>query len=127
MRIASSAVRAGALFIATNEDATFPAADGLWPGAGAILASIERASGRRAEVMGKPHLPMMESAARRLGRRSGVAMVGDRNDTDLEGARSLGWMTILVLSGVTSGTEAARLSPAPDLILDSLGSLQTVQ
>lgn len=123
MRIAATAVRRGAAFIATNDDATFPADGGLWPGAGSILASIERASGRRAEVMGKPNPPMLASLRRHLGDIDNVAMVGDRPDTDLEGARRLGWMTILVLSGVTSAEEARSVEPAPDLTVSSLADL----
>lgn len=123
MARAAFAVRDGAVFIATNDDATFPAPDGLWPGAGAVLASIERASGRRAEVMGKPHPPMMDAAARRLGNVGPVAVVGDRPETDLDGGRARGWKTILVLSGVTSEDQARALSPAPDAILPDLGAL----
>jgi phosphoglycolate/pyridoxal phosphate phosphatase family enzyme len=123
MRRASLAVRSGADLVATNDDAAFPAPDGLWPGAGAILASIEVASGGRAEVMGKPHAPMMEAAARRLAAAGRIAVVGDRPETDLEGGRSRGWPTILVLSGVTSREQAAGLDPPPDLIVDSLADL----
>ncbi len=123
MRIAATAVRAGAIFIASNADATFPAPDGLWPGAGSILASIEKAAGRQAEVMGKPHRPMMEVAQERLHGSRGIAMVGDRNDTDLDGARSMGWTAILALSGVTDRAQATRLSPPPDLVLQSLADL----
>src|SRR5438067_7497550 len=54
MRIAATAVRAGARLIATNDDATYPTPNGLIPGAGSILAGIERASGVRAVVAGKP-------------------------------------------------------------------------
>jgi 4-nitrophenyl phosphatase len=120
MRRAAAAVLSGAEFVATNDDAAFPAPEGLWPGAGAILASIETASGRRAEVMGKPHDPMMESVAGRLDGAREVAMVGDRPETDLAGGAARGWTTVLVLSGVTSRDQAARLSPAPDLVLDTL-------
>lgn len=123
MHIASSAVRSGATFIASNDDPTFPDANGLRPGAGAVLASIEAASGRRAEVMGKPYQPMMEAAARRLQGATAIAMVGDQPGTDLAGARSVGWMTILVLSGVTQQGHLAALSPKPDLILDSIAEL----
>lgn len=123
MRIAATAVRSGATFVATNGDATLPVEGALWPGAGSILASIERASGRTAEVMGKPNPPMLASLRRHLGGVDRVAMVGDRPDTDLEGARRLGWMTILVLSGVTSAAEARSLSPAPDLVVGSLADL----
>jgi 4-nitrophenyl phosphatase len=123
MKRASIAVRRGASLIATNDDASFPAEEALWPGAGAILASIETASGQHAEVMGKPHLPMMQAAAKRLERCSSIAVVGDRPDTDLAGAASQGWATILVLSGVTSRAQSSTIDPVPDLILGSLAQL----
>ena len=124
MRRAALAVRKGATLIATNDDASFPAAGGvLWPGAGAILASIERATGARAEVMGKPHRPMMDAAALRLEGAKQIAVVGDRPDTDLAGGAARGWVTILVLSGVTDPAQAERVEPKPDLIVDSLVDL----
>ncbi len=123
MRRAAFAVRAGATFIATNDDAAFPAPDGLWPGAGAILSSIEIASGGRAEVMGKPHKPMMEACARRLDGATRVAVVGDRPETDLAGAAAMGWDAVLVLSGVTSAEDAKTVDPAPDLVIGSLADL----
>ena len=123
MRRACLAVRAGAELIATNSDATFPAPDGLWPGAGAILASIEVSSGRRAEVLGKPHAPMMEAAARRLAGCKHIGIVGDRADTDLAGGVARGWTTILVTSGVTTPAEAHLVEPRPDVILPSLAAL----
>ena len=123
MKEASLAVRAGALLIATNDDASFPAADGLWPGAGAVLASIETASGARAEVMGKPHEPMMRAAAARLAGCERLAIVGDRPDTDLAGGRVMGWTTILVLSGVTMPADLDSVRPAPDLVVERLADL----
>jgi 4-nitrophenyl phosphatase len=123
LNAAARAVRGGADFIATNDDATYPAEEGLDPGAGTIIAAIERASGRRAEVLGKPHKPMMESVARRFPSGARLAMVGDRAETDLEGALAMGWTTILVLSGVTDEKAAQRLEPQLDLILRDLGDL----
>jgi 4-nitrophenyl phosphatase len=123
MKRACMAVRAGAHLLATNSDATFPAPDGLWPGAGAILASIEVSSGVKAEVLGKPHAPMMEAAAGRLEGCRRIAIAGDRADTDLAGGLSRGWVTILVTSGVTTEAEARELDPPPDLILGSLAEL----
>ena len=120
---ASTAVRAGAELLATNDDATYPAADGLEPGAGPIVAAIEVASGRQAEVVGKPHRPMMEVVAHRFPASSRLAMVGDRPETDLDGARAMGWTTILVLSGVTDEATAKALDPRPDLVLEDLGDL----
>lgn len=123
LRRASTAVREGATLIATNSDASYPVAGGLWPGSGSILAAIEVASGGTAEVMGKPYRPMMESALRRLPDASHIAMVGDRPDTDLAGATAMGWTTILVLSGVTTPEEVSALNPSPDLVLGSLAEL----
>ena len=123
MKRACLAVRSGAELLATNSDATFPAPDGLWPGAGAILASIEVSSGRRAEVLGKPHPLMMEAAARRLAGCERIGIVGDRPDTDLAGGAARGWTTILVTSGVTSPEEAELAQPRPDLVLPSHASL----
>lgn len=123
LRRVSTAVREGATLIATNSDASYPVAGGLWPGSGSILAAIEVASGGTAEVMGKPYRPMMESALRRLPDASHIAMVGDRPDTDLAGATAMGWTTILVLSGVTTPEEVSALDPSPDLVLGSLAEL----
>jgi phosphoglycolate/pyridoxal phosphate phosphatase family enzyme len=123
MRAAAGAVRAGAALVATNADATFPAPDGLWPGAGSILASIERASGASAEVMGKPHPPMMEVAARRLEGASRIAVVGDRPDSDLAGGTARGWTTILVLTGVTREEDVEDVEPRPDYVAQSIASL----
>lgn len=124
MRRAALALRGGAAFVATNVDATFPAAGGaLWPGAGAIVASLVTASGRHPEVMGKPHPPMMDAAARRLGDARDIAIVGDRPDTDLSGGAAKGWRTILVLSGVTSSSDVSSVRPRPDIVLESLADL----
>ena len=121
---ASRAVRSGAMFVATNDDKTYPAEDGFDPGAGALLAAVETASGRSAEVLGKPHRPMMEVAAARFSQGASLAMVGDRPETDLDGARAMGWRTILVLSGVTDAAGAAALDPQPNLTLKDLGELR---
>ena len=124
MSFAATAVRGGAHFVAANDDATFPAPDGLLPGAGAIVASIAVASGRQPVVIGKPHRPMMEAAARRLDGCRRIAVVGDQPATDLVGARAMGWATVLVLSGVTSAEEAAALDPPPDLLIPSIVELE---
>ncbi|MEA2433224.1 MAG: hypothetical protein QOG54_681 [Actinomycetota bacterium] len=123
MRRAADAVRKGAAFVATNSDATFPARDGLWPGAGAILASIQTASGRVAEVVGKPNPPMTEATARRLEGCERIAVLGDRPDTDLAMGVARGWSTILVLSGVTAAADVDRLDQKPDHVIASLAEL----
>ena len=123
LKRASFAVQNGAELIAANADASFPAPDGLWPGAGSLVAAVEVASGGRARVMGKPHEPMMRVAKRRLGGASRIAIVGDRPNTDLEGGLAMGWVTILVLSGVTSRDEIDEVEPTPDIVLERLADL----
>lgn len=117
---ASTAVRSGARFIATNADVTFPTSAGLVPGAGAIVAFIAAASGREAEVAGKPHEAMAELVRRRYGHID--VMVGDRPDTDGLFAKRLGARFALVLSGVTR-PEDLPVEPEPDLLADDLAAL----
>ena len=80
LRVASTAVRAGARLLASNDDATYPTPDGPIPGGGSILAAVERASGVTATVAGKPHQPMADLIRARLG--PAGLVVGDRPDTD---------------------------------------------
>jgi 4-nitrophenyl phosphatase len=47
-------------------------------------------------------------------------VIGDRLETDIAGAQSLGCRTALVLSGVTSEQAAHDWSPAPDLVARDL-------
>jgi 4-nitrophenyl phosphatase len=122
LRLATRALLRGARFVASNEDPTYPTESGLWPGAGAIVAALEAATGRAAEVVGKPHGPMRAAIRRALG--SGPTWgVGDRAETDLAMARQEGWVAVLVLSGVVS--DAAEVPPGlrPDLVLSSIAEL----
>ncbi|MDB5059534.1 MAG: HAD-superfamily hydrolase, subfamily [Chloroflexi bacterium] len=120
LRHAADAVRRGAFFVATNADATVPSASGLLPEAGALLAAIDVASGRTAEVIGKPNRPMMQAAAALLTGTRCIAVIGDRPDTDVADGRAMGRRTILVFPGVTSSAQARCLDPQPDLILHSI-------
>jgi 4-nitrophenyl phosphatase len=103
---ATLAIRRGARFVATNPDRTLPSEEGLVPGAGSILAAIEAASDVAPEVVGKPESTIYEQALSILGTdRSSTAMVGDRLDTDILGARRMGLPTIGVLTGVSTAEE----------------------
>lgn len=123
LRAAADAVRRGALLVASNDDATLPVPGGEWPGAGALLAAVETASGRPGEVMGKPHPPMMDVAEARLRPSRHIAIVGDRPETDLRGGAAKGWTTILVLTGVTPAERALTVEPRPDVVVRSLADL----
>ncbi len=116
---AATAVRQGGRLIGTNEDPTHPTPEGLLPGAGALLAAVETASGRRAEVAGKPHRPVIELIAARHP--EVTAVVGDRPSTDGLLARALGAPFALVLSGVTGPGEEP--DPPADVVATDLFEL----
>jgi len=114
---AATAVRAGARFIGTNEDATHPTPERLLPGSGALLAAVATAAQAEPEVAGKPHDAMVALVRARATRP--VMMVGDRPATDGMLARRLGVPFAHVATGVTSdGREPMVVEPdetAPDL------------
>lgn len=96
------AVRAGADWVATNMDATMPSQRGPLPGNGALVAAVRVAAGRDPDmVVGKPSPGLFSAAAQRAGA-SRPLVVGDRIDTDIEGAVRAGMDSLLVLTGVTS-------------------------
>jgi HAD superfamily hydrolase (TIGR01450 family) len=117
---AASAVRAGARFVATNTDSTFPTPHGLLPGAGALVAFVQTAAGRDPEVAGKPHPASVELVRSRFG--TVDVMVGDRPDTDGRYAQLAGARFGLVLSGVT-GKADLPVDPTPDVITDDLAAM----
>jgi HAD superfamily hydrolase (TIGR01450 family) len=120
---ATFALRDGASLFATSRDPTLPMPGGAWPGTGATLAAVETASGKVAEIGGKPERHLFARARALIDGAERVAMVGDRIASDIEGGRRAGLATILVLSGAASQEEAAVAEPAPDLVLDDLTAL----
>jgi len=122
LKTASLLVERGARLIATNADASFPADDGQWPGAGALLAVVTTTTGAEPEVVGKPFAPLFECALQRGGGGRPLVM-GDRLDTDIEGAANLGWDTMLVLTGVSSRAEAETGPVRPTVIARDVSAL----
>lgn len=111
------AVANGARFVATNTDATYPTPQGLWPGAGSLVAAVEAATGVRAEVAGKPHPPIRSLLEAQVDAER-VVVAGDRPETDLALGALEGWETVLVLTGVTATAESVE--PVPDYVVDSI-------
>ena len=101
LRTAALFVERGAVLIATNADPSYPAPDGLWPGAGALLAAVVATTGVEPLV------------------------VGDRLDTDIAGAAALGLDSLLVLTGVTSAADLSRADLRPTYIGEDLRALFT--
>jgi 4-nitrophenyl phosphatase len=116
---AAGAIRAGARFIATNLDPTFPTPDGQVPGAGALVAAVQVAAGVEPEVAGKP-FPASAAAVRERAADVRV-VVGDRPDTDGLFARRVGVPFLLVLTGVTSADDLP-VDPEPDAVLADLAA-----
>lgn len=123
LRAASIAVQRGAALVASNADASYPAPDGLtWPGAGAIVAALEAATERPAEVFGKPNAPILQAALARAG--GGRALViGDRVGTDIEGARRLRWDSMLVLTGISSRQDLKAAGIAATYVVEDLAAI----
>ncbi|MEV4754585.1 HAD-IIA family hydrolase [Micromonospora sp. NPDC049559] len=109
---ASVAIRAGALWVATNTDRTLPSGRGPLPGNGSLVAVLRTALERDPDtVVGKPEPALFATAAHRVGARRPL-VVGDRLDTDIEGAARAGMDSLLVLTGVS--TAADLLTAGPD-------------
>jgi HAD superfamily hydrolase (TIGR01457 family) len=122
LKRASLLVQRGARLVATNADGSYPAADGLWPGAGALLAVITTTTGAEPEIVGKPFAPLFE-AGRRRGGGGRPLVVGDRLDTDIEGAARLGWESMLVLTGISGREDVERLGIVPTVIAEDVSAL----
>jgi HAD superfamily hydrolase (TIGR01457 family) len=122
LKTACLLVQRGARLVATNADGSYPAADGLWPGAGALLSVITTTTGAEPEIVGKPFAPLFEAALRRGGGGRPL-VVGDRLDTDIDGAARLGWDTMLVLTGVSGRADVERTGIRPTMIADDVAGL----
>jgi 4-nitrophenyl phosphatase len=121
---ASLQIRAGAQFIGTNPDKTFPSERGILPGAGSLLAFLQAASGVEPTVIGKPETAMMEQAMVLMhAQRETTAVLGDRLETDILAGQRAGLVTLLVLSGVTSRDTLSSSELQPNLIYEDVRDL----
>ncbi|RLE89006.1 MAG: haloacid dehalogenase [Thermoprotei archaeon] len=119
---AAKLIRGGAYFIATNRDPTVPAEEGEIPGAGAIVAAVEVASGRRPDiVIGKPEPYLFKLILRdNPTPKEEILVVGDRIETDILGARNFGVDSLLVLTGVTKREHLKELDIRPTYVVNTL-------
>ena len=124
LTIASRLIRSGSLFLGTNPDPTYPSANSLIPGAGALIAAIQATTETKPFIIGKPFPEMYQVALERMQVSPRVCLVvGDRLETDIAGGQQIGCQTALVLSGVTTLQAAERWQPAPDWISPDLTHL----
>lgn len=118
------AVRNGARHVATNTDATIPSPRGPLPGNGAMVGVVSAVTGVEPLVTGKPDPAMHAECVRRTAACRPL-VVGDRLDTDIEGARRAGAASLLVFTGVTDPSTLLRATPyhRPDLLAADAGGL----
>ncbi|CAA9254166.1 MAG: 4-nitrophenylphosphatase [uncultured Blastococcus sp.] len=118
------AVRNGARHVATNADATIPSPRGPLPGNGAMVGVVRDITGREPLITGKPDPAMHAECVRRTGARRPL-VVGDRLDTDIEGARRAGAASLLVLTGITDPGILLAAGPEhrPDLLAGDAAGL----
>jgi 4-nitrophenyl phosphatase len=127
MAMGAHLINQGARFVGTNPDPSFPSEIGPLPGAGALLAFIETGTGVKPTIIGKPGPIMFQQAMRRMGGTpENTAMVGDRLNTDILGAKSAGLQAILVLSGISSVDDVEKMGIRPDFIFADIGEITAV-
>ena len=92
--------------MATNTDLTIPTARGIAPGNGTLVGAVRQAVEIDPEVVGKPHPPLYLLCADLLGcAAEDTLAIGDRLDTDIEGATATGMDSLFVLTGVHSARD----------------------
>jgi len=107
---AALAIRAGALWVAANVDATLPTERGLLPGNGAMVAALRSATDAEPQVAGKPAPTLLLDALKRGDFRAPL-VVGDRLNTDIAGANAAELPSLMVLTGVNSARDAVYAVP----------------
>lgn len=103
------AIGAGALWVATNLDRTIPSPRGRVLGNGALVMAVQHATGGTPLVAGKPEPPLMLESVERTAAVTPL-VVGDRLDTDIEGANRSGLPSLLVFTGVTDWPDLIGVS-----------------
>jgi HAD superfamily hydrolase (TIGR01458 family) len=113
--VAFRLVRRGADLLSMHRNPWWLTAKGETLDAGAFVAGLEFATGRRAQILGKPSPVVFRQAVAGLQAdlgervpRSAFAMVGDDLRADVAAAQRVGLRGILVLSGKTTAADVAR-------------------
>ena len=107
------AVQAGALWVATNVDSTLPTERGVAPGNGALVAAVRSAVDVDPIVVGKPFTPLYELSIGALGTSNDRTLaIGDRLDTDIQGAGATGIAALFVFGGVHRWADVVGAGPS---------------
>jgi 4-nitrophenyl phosphatase len=125
LELAIRFIRAGAGFIATNPDLLITSDEGLSPEAGVLLAALEAATGQKAEIVGKPERAIIDAAIVRIGRpREETVIIGDNLATDIVAGHNAGLRSALILTGISTRTEAEAAERPPHWIAEDYSTLE---
>ena len=126
LKAAVLAARNGAIYIAMNTDSTYPTPQGLWPGAGTMVAAVTTGAGKEPIVVGKPNSLIVDLALDRMGAgREETLCIGDRLETDILVGVRAGIDTLLVLSGVSTQGDIPDSGVSPTHVRKDLAGLLT--
>ena len=121
LKSAALAIRAGAYFISSNPDPSYPDGEQVVPASGAVQAALEVSTGVRARVTGKPALPGFQMALERLGSEaSRTGMLGDQPEIDIQGAVNAGLRAFLVLSSLTPCYHPGNGAAQPSAVFENV-------
>lgn len=118
---ATTLIRDGATFIATNTDAAIPTENGFQPGNGAIVSALTVSSGVTPTIIGKPEKIMMEEALQQLGvNKEDVLLIGDNYNTDMKAGIRATIDTLMVLTGFSSQKDLQDVEEQPTYVAENL-------
>lgn len=127
LNLATRHIAAGLPYLATHPDVTCPVPDGFLPDTGSFIELFATATGRRPEVLGKPHQGMIDEITRRLQLPPAqIAFVGDRLTTDILMARDAGFTGVLTMTGVTGPAELDSSELQPDVTVSGMDELKSL-
>jgi len=119
--LASLAIQRGAEFIGTNADTNLPNERGHVPGAGSVIAMVERSTQQTAQYIGKPEAIIMQAALKQIGlSHDEVLMVGDNYNTDIKAGINADIDQLLVYTGISTKDQVAQQAIQPTHSVDSL-------
>ena len=120
-------ISAGLPYLATHPDVTCPVPGGFLPDTGSFIELFAAATGRRPQVLGKPHAGMIHEIGRRLQLPAEqIAFVGDRLQTDIHMAKDAGFVGVLTLTGVTQADTLVTSPVQPDLVVTGMSELHAL-
>jgi 4-nitrophenyl phosphatase len=112
-RVALQLLRGGATLVGTCADRVYPSPRGLEFGSGAFTHFLAYAADVQPTFCGKPERIFFEELCHRLNvEPSQCILIGDNLEADIMGARAMGMVTVLTLSGITRAQDLSGLPTA---------------